>query len=466
MIFPLNNDPSQNRDFQQAPVLYSSVNTRIETVLWLHDGTLLLFLRNRRDNTGQVLTYKDGKDQGFRELASGDIFGLSSDSGGMQFALLRSGSVEIYNTASLTVLKTLIHHRSLAFYWRSDSYISAGRDTIRRINTDSGVSENIGLSQISQAGFSLTGELYGQCEDLWYKYNEALSWLPQKSRVELGPSNLSNTEYRIYLEEKRGGWFGSSLKIRNIEGYKTSDFLPLYSGAQTRNVSLQHKRDAGSNPWYFDHGAPTDKNEIALVLNAVDTAEAVPEVLRILEQYKIPATIFINGDFIHANPGETSLIAESGHRVGSLFYTYFDMSDPEYQLDKTFLKKGLARNEDDYFIATGKEMDMLWHTPFYTINAAILDISASMEYVFIGTDIPVYDRLNLRNPVDSSRFDVVDQALQLLNRVKPGSIIPLTLGKNQSQDEYLFLVLPMIIEELLRQGYEFVDLQEMMKSSR
>ena len=41
------------------------------------------------------------------------------------------------------------------------------------------------------------------------------------------------------------------------------------------------------------------------------------------------------------------------------------MSDPGYQIDKTFLKKGLARNEDDYFIATGHEMAQLWHTPYY-----------------------------------------------------------------------------------------------------
>ncbi|MDC7239390.1 MAG: polysaccharide deacetylase family protein, partial [Spirochaetales bacterium] len=216
---------------------------------------------------------------------------------------------------------------------------------------------------------------------------------------------------------------------------------------------------SSSNLWYFDHGTGTDRKEIALVFNAVDSADGTPELLDQLYRYRVPATFFLNGDFIGGNPLETRMIAESGHTVGSLFYSMVDLSSA--QVDKNFLKKGLARNEDDYFIATGREMAMLWHTPGYFINSEILETSASMQYVFIGTDIPVNDRSG-----SPGGYDAVAEAEKLISRVRSGSILTLTIGSGEGQNEYLFRALPMIFDHLIREGYTFVDLQDMMNASR
>ena len=66
------------------------------------------------------------------------------------------------------------------------------------------------------------------------------------------------------------------------------------------------------------------------------------------------------------------------------------------------------------------------HTPGYYINSEILETSASMQYVFIGTDIPVQDRVSANIP-----YDAVSEAEKLLMRVKPGSILTLTIGGAQ-----------------------------------
>ena len=73
-----------------------------------------------------------------------------------------------------------------------------------------------------------------------------------------------------------------------------------------------------------------------------------------------------------ATPTLVKEIADSGHEVGSLFYAYFNMTDSRFAVDRDFVKGGLARNEDDYFAATGRELSLLWHAPYYIVNSEII----------------------------------------------------------------------------------------------
>ncbi|WP_168203325.1 polysaccharide deacetylase family protein [Oceanispirochaeta crateris] len=465
MVIPLVDHQETSGFLQQEPMLFTKGYTRIVNQKWLSNGTLLLFLRNNKENRGRILFCKAG-DTGFSELESGEITGLSANERGNQFAIFKDESVDLYSGLTMAKLQTFPLKNSLSFFWGRDFYYSTGMNSITSISKSSGEPQIIGLSQLERTGFDLSGDLYGLSDEQWYKYNESKNWIPQDSAVELRPSRQSTAKYRIYLEDIRGGWYSSSLKIRNMEGYSTLDFLPVYQKQDLQNLPVQQEKPTRGNPWFFDHGLSVESNEITLVLNAVDSSEGVLEILNILEKYGVEATIFINGDFIHANPVETRLIADSGHTVGSLFYTWFDMSDSSYNIDQEFLKKGMARNEDDYFIATGKELSLLWHTPHYFINSEILDASESLQYIYIGTDLPINDKDGRWDREHTYVSEAVNQAEALLSQVHPGAIIPFTLGKNPGQEESLVMLLPMVIEELIRQGYEFVDLSEMIKSSR
>ena len=77
----------------------------------------------------------------------------------------------------------------------------------------------------------------------------------------------------------------------------------------------------------------------------------------------------MNGEFIRRYPDAVREIADSGHEVGSLFYAYFNMTDARFTVDSDFVKSGLARNEDDYYAATGRELSLLWHAPYYIVNS-------------------------------------------------------------------------------------------------
>lgn len=462
MVIPFTYD-SVSSIANQTPVLNLGSNDEILQAEWLENDILILLVRNKKEGLSSLLRYAKKKNPSFVTIQRGAFDGLSVAPDGNRFALFTSDSVDIYNSEDDSPSKSYSQIESLQLYWDSDVHYSLGKKTIRTLDPENGSSMIIGLSQSDSAGFNAAGNLICTNGSQQFRYNEALNWIPLKEDIEIRAAKNTNDKYRIYIEDIKSGWYSSSLKVRDIESYYTSDFIPPFHSDLGLVEPQQLRRDSATNPWYFDHGQSSDRKEISLVINAVDSAVGTSQLLKTLENYAVPATFFINGDFIHANPMETRTIAESGHTVGSLFYTWFDLSAPGYQIDKTFLKKGLARNEDDYFISTGQEMAMLWHTPSYYINSEILETSASMQYVFIGTDIPVQDRISRNN---ASSYDAVEEAEKLLMRVKPGSIISLTLGEEEGQKEYLFQTLPMVIDELVRNGYYFVDLQDMMKSSQ
>ncbi len=442
----------------QTPLLAAEYGTVFDQAEWLSDGSLLVRSRKIAGNEGRVYLYRTNEQF---SLLAGSVTGISISKGRDRFALLGLNGAALYRAGEDASYTAYDQEEILGLQWAGDGYFLLGRNTLRSAGSDNITAPVIALSAVDRAGYTAGGDLIAETGTHQFRYNEALQWTPLKGSVETAPSRLGNSSYRIYLEKQSEGWYASSLKIRDVESFYTADLIPLYLSLGAVMMPRQMRPVSSGNPWYFDHGTNTDKKEIALVLNAVDSSEGTAELLDLLYRYRVPATFFLNGDFINSNPLETKIIAESGHTAGSLFYTMLDMADSGYQIDKDFLKKGLARNEDDYFIATGRELSMLWHTPGYYINSEILETSASMQYVFIGTDIPVQDRVSANIP-----YDAVSEAEKLLMRVKPGSILTLTIGGAQGQDEYLFQALPMIFDRLIRDGYSFVDLQDMMNASR
>ncbi len=155
-------------------------------------------------------------------------------------------------------------------------------------------------------------------------------------------------------------------------------------------------------------------------------------------------------------------IAHSGHEVGSLFYTYFNMTDPQYKVTPEFIKQGLARNEDEYFQATGKELSLLWHTPYYILRDDILQAAKEMNYTFVGRDVDSLDWVvklteTGLHPLYLPAPDLIERILQLK---KPGSIISFQIGKPEDgmkgswRDDYLFQRLDLLINRLLEKDTE------------
>jgi peptidoglycan/xylan/chitin deacetylase (PgdA/CDA1 family) len=194
--------------------------------------------------------------------------------------------------------------------------------------------------------------------------------------------------------------------------------------------------------------------------------EGLPTILSALREYNLRCTFFVNGGAIRSYPDAIQEIAESGHEVGSLFSMYFDMTDARFRLDKEFIKRGMAQNEDEYFAATGKELSLLWHAPYYFVNSDTLQATREMNYVYVGRDVDPLDWVTRQMSITTR--DIYYPAGKLVERVmaekKPGSIVPVMVGRpiGERQD-YFFHKLDLLIDALIKRGYDIVPVSVLIE---
>jgi len=155
--------------------------------------------------------------------------------------------------------------------------------------------------------------------------------------------------------------------------------------------------------------------------------------------------------------------------VSSLFSAYFTMTDSRFGVDRSFVKAGLARNEDDYFAATGRELSLLWHAPYYIVSSDIIAAAAEMNYVYVGRDLDSYDWVAATdfNRARGIYFPSAELVERIISQKKPGSIIPIQVGMvGGPRDDYLFQKLDLIINELILLGFQIVPVSTLMEHAR
>jgi peptidoglycan/xylan/chitin deacetylase (PgdA/CDA1 family) len=176
----------------------------------------------------------------------------------------------------------------------------------------------------------------------------------------------------------------------------------------------------------------------------------------------------MNGDFIRRHPDSARAIAESGHETASLFYAPIDLADTRYRIDSDFITRGLARNEDEYYRASGAEMGLLWHPPFYRESAGIAEAAAQAGYITVGRDVDPLDWLSREDALrlGLNRAGVPQMIERVMELKRPGSIIPVRLGLMPSGIDYLFLYIDVLLEALLRSGYNIVPVSALIQRPR
>lgn len=484
-------------DFQSAspagavalPYLYLPRNTRVQTVLWspadritvltgsiLHgETTTAVYRLNLNDPAGRS-AFLPTTDNGVRGIA------LSPD--GTRALVWTDGEAQIRNYTTWETDFTVAQKGLLHGLWQGNTRaVLAGRSRIERVdlNAMENARKNWSLQAAREArelvAFSSVEEVGFAPEDAairitnegeHYELRET-GWTPIET-FGVTPVRVAGAEYRVYLENLSRGSYANMVMVRSATSFGT---VPLFPRPR-RQYEPFPERDQVVDLTNFSHGSRIRRREVALVFNAVDSVAGLTEILNTLVEYDIRATFFLNGDFIRRHPGAVREIAASGHEVGNLFFTYFDLADGQFQIDSEFVKQGLARNEDDFFEATGRELSLLWHAPYYFVNPVIIAASREMNYAYIGRDVDSLDWIPRRDENGLSRLykpaaDIIETVLQ---QKKPGSIIAMTVGKpgddrpDGGRDDYLFHRLDVLLNGLIERGYDAVTVSTLMDNAR
>jgi peptidoglycan/xylan/chitin deacetylase (PgdA/CDA1 family) len=192
-------------------------------------------------------------------------------------------------------------------------------------------------------------------------------------------------------------------------------------------------------------------------------------VLKTLDQFKVRATFFLNGEFIRRHPEAARELSLTNQEIGSLFFAPIDVSDSRYRIDDDFIRRGLARNEDEYFQATSHELSLLWHAPYYSLAPQIQRAALQAGYQTVGRDMDPLDWVSSQDALRGglpyrSASDMVDW---IMEKKQCGSIIPIRLGiPNGGRQDYLFSRLDVLLDALLRRGYSVVPVSVLMEHAK
>lgn len=456
----------------QLPYLFLPRDTSVSKVVWSSANIVTILCQTRARGVQGSTVFRLSQDaQGrygsFQKTDDVGVLDISLSPDETRAALMDANGVSWRDYASWLEKGKAALPSPLHVLWLSQAeLLVAGVWSIERLSVTSGTSTLVALSQPGEYGFSVDSDsVETSVKGHTLALDESSGGWQAIDAFQVKPRSGVSDDFRVYLEGSTRGIYANLVMVRDTKGYGTT---PLFA-PETAVFEPFPAADEPVNFANFTHGSRIRRREVSLVFNAIDSAQGLTEILNTLSAYRIRATFFVNGEFIRRYPDSVKEIAESGHEVGSLFSTYFTMTDSRFEVDRSFVKAGLARNEDDYFGVTGRELSLLWHAPYYIVNSDIISAAAEMNYTYVGRDLDPYDWVAA---TDLNRMrGIYFPAARLVERViaqkKPGSIIPLQVGiVGGRRDDYLFQKLDLIINQLIRLGYGIVPVSTLIEDAR
>jgi hypothetical protein len=137
-----------------------------------------------------------------------------------------------------------------------------------------------------------------------------------------------------------------------------------------------------------------------------------------------------------------------------MFFTTANLTENSFVINEDFVRRGLARNEDEFYDCTKNELTLFWHAPYYDTTPEIITYGANAGYTYVN---PCSDISEFNNP-DMDPEKIIKKFLQGLEKSK-GGVVSVVGGFSQSNHSRpLYKYMALLISALLDSGYELVDL--------
>lgn len=412
-------------------------------MFWTADGKALLWndSMDYADNEKTGTIYSVENNMAVVAKASRSIAPVMSPDN-RKLAYTDNGALKVFDLSSM--LETASYDKesviSVAWAGRNALYIG-GKKTVSFFNVLTKESNILFLSSVDKAYWN-AGFIVTKISDEkgFYCYDaEKNIWVPYRiPDVELSAKD-KNGRYRAYVGKATNAEYDNTIFVRCLSG-KTYTYS-VFPDAMKENCNGR---------------------KVALALDAMENSEGLGKVLHVLSEYGIKVTFFVNGEFIRRYPEKTRLIANSGNDCGSLFYTAADLVENNFVIDASFITRGLARNEDEFFAATKKELALLWHAPYYHDTQLIRTSGNTAGYEYVSafskfSDRTTYERSQEKAEPYKSASEIINGMVEGL---EDGMIIPVCIGKaNGTRKDYLYEKLDLLIAAILESDYEITDVQ-------
>ena len=198
--------------------------------------------------------------------------------------------------------------------------------------------------------------------------------------------------------------------------------------------------------------AQAPEKKIALTFDDGPYGEPTTEVLDILKKENVHATFFLIGKNVEKYPEIVRAIIENGNVIGN--HTYDHPKNLVSFSDLDF-KNELSKTESVIFSAA-RIQPVFFRAPYGRTSAAMQKEIKQEGYTLVCWNIDPIDWNYSKSPAELIVKRVLEQA-------KPNSIILMHDGRDQHigyPRDNLVKALPVIIDSLRKEGYDFVTVDE------
>ena len=185
----------------------------------------------------------------------------------------------------------------------------------------------------------------------------------------------------------------------------------------------------------------TDKKEIAITINCIDSDKNIEDILNILEKNNVNASFGIYGEWIKKYPEITKRINDSGNSIIALSDKYRDISNLEYEE----ITKEISESINKINTLLNKKINLI-RCPYGKYSENIIKIAEQRNYKIIGWSIDTLDYQGLEANVI---WDNVK------NKITNGDIILMN-----SNSENIIEELDLIINSIKQRGFSIEKLEE------
>lgn len=173
-----------------------------------------------------------------------------------------------------------------------------------------------------------------------------------------------------------------------------------------------------------------------------------PAVLAELKKLGVPATFFVIGANIQANPETFRQVVAEGHEVGVHTWNHKDMTTLKPAEQKSEIETAAGE-----ILSVGGVASRLFRAPYGAVDPAVLKRAEDAKLLSVLWDV---DTVDWTRP---SADQIVQSAV---SQAQPGSIILLHDGGGDRAST--IAAIPRIVKELRAKGYEFATVGDLVIS--
>ena len=216
---------------------------------------------------------------------------------------------------------------------------------------------------------------------------------------------------------------------------------------------------------------------IAITFDGGASSNRTAELLDLLEDLNLKATLFLTGQFIEKHPTLVRRAVLAGHEVGNHTFSHPHLTSWEQDrrhrtlpgITKAFLLAELERSELAFQKATGRPMAPLWRAPYGEENPTLRAWALDAGYLHVRWSSLEGRSLDSLDWVEDEHSGLYRDSKRIMDTLLAfprleGGIVLMHLASDR--DEAPWTHLPEFVKELRKRGIEPTRITELLQQSR